>query len=261
MKSLHLPETIFGKEQNISLKNLNVLIGKNGSGKTMVCNHAAISMQGNEKNVYQYPPNFRKVMIDQVIHYRKPLHLKEDGSNLFCVAANMDLKTSEIGYFLNLGLFNKFCHDYLRLELIFKVIENQVVQLRINNYDKNLSESISNGQYKFMCLASILLSKTKNDVVFIENPETGLHPDLLGGIADLLFHAAKTKQIFITTHSDILLSAIGQNLDTANIIICERKDYQIIANCLSPEYIKDFMEHDGCLGQLWTSGQIGGNVF
>ena len=42
----------------------------------------------------------------------------------------------------------------------------------------------------------------------LNEPETSLHPDLLGPLGDLLVHAASRSQLWITTHSRPLAERI-----------------------------------------------------
>ena len=51
-------------------------------------------------------------------------------------------------------------------------------------------------------------------LVCIDEPELGLHPDMLPKIADLLISAAARTQLIVTTHSDILVDAMTDRILT-----------------------------------------------
>lgn len=64
---------------------------------------------------------------------------------------------------------------------------------------------LSDGTLRYLCLLAILCHPSPPPLVCIEEPELGLHPDVLPTIARLLKNAAQRTQLIVTTHSDILL--------------------------------------------------------
>ena len=66
---------------------------------------------------------------------------------------------------------------------------------------------LSDGSLKYLCLLAILLNPHPPPLVCIEEPETGMHPDLIPKIADLLVDASTRCQLVVTTHSDLLVDA------------------------------------------------------
>ena len=53
-------------------------------------------------------------------------------------------------------------------------------------------------------------------LVCIEEPELGLHPDVLPGLADLLREASERMQLIVTTDSHVLVDALS---DTPEAVI------------------------------------------
>ncbi len=60
---------------------------------------------------------------------------------------------------------------------------------------------LSDGTLRYLSLLAILCDPEPPPLILIEEPELGLHPDVLPTIADLLVQAAERTQIVVTTHS------------------------------------------------------------
>ena len=118
---------------------------------------------------------------------------------------------------------------------------------------------LSDGTLRYICLLAILLHPEPPPLVAIEEPELGLHPDVLPYIADLLVQASERTQLFVTTHSQMIVDALGRNAEqSGSVIVCERVDGTSRFERLDPEHLKEWL-HKYSLGQLWSMGEIGGN--
>ena len=71
-----------------------------------------------------------------------------------------------------------------------------------------------------------------------------------------MVEASARSQIFVTTHSDILVDALTDVPDA--IIVCEKIDGATQLRRLDANELKPWLEKYR-LGELWTSGEIGGN--
>lgn len=81
---------------------------------------------------------------------------------------------------------------------------------------------LSDGTLRYLCLLMILLHPTPPPLICIEEPELGLHPDILPTIAQLLIEASQKTQLIITTHSDALISALSEIPES--ILVCEQDE-------------------------------------
>ncbi|OOY26629.1 chromosome segregation protein SMC [Thioclava sp. L04-15] len=115
---------------------------------------------------------------------------------------------------------------------------------------------LSDGTLRYLCLLSILLHPNPPPLVCIEEPELGLHPDVIPTIAELLKAASEHCQLIITTHSDVLVDALTDQPEA--VIIASRCPTGTVLERLSAERLKPWLEKYR-LGQLWTRGEIGGN--
>ncbi len=65
---------------------------------------------------------------------------------------------------------------------------------------------LSDGMLRFLCLEAALLSPFLPLLVVIDEPEAGLHPQLLPIVADIIKTGAERTQVLVTTHSPDLLN-------------------------------------------------------
>ena len=115
---------------------------------------------------------------------------------------------------------------------------------------------LSDGTLRYLCLLAILCDPTPPPLICIEEPELGLHPDIIPKLADLLVEAAERTQLIVTTHSDILIDAMSEHPEA--VVVCEKHDGKTEMNRLNKKDLKEWLNKYS-LGDLWTRGHIGGN--
>ena len=114
---------------------------------------------------------------------------------------------------------------------------------------------LSDGTVRYLCLLAILLDPEPPPLICIEEPELGLHPDIIPKVADLLHEASQRTQLIITTHSDILVDALTE--EPESVLVCEKHEGQTSMRRLEADKLVVWLENYR-LGALWTSGQLGG---
>jgi predicted ATPase len=82
---------------------------------------------------------------------------------------------------------------------------------------------LSDGTLRYLCLLAALLSPRPPPLMALNEPETSLHPDLLEPLAELLAAAARTSQLWVTTHSEELAGHL-QRLTKAHPLRLAMKD-------------------------------------
>ncbi len=115
---------------------------------------------------------------------------------------------------------------------------------------------LSDGSLRYLCLLAILLDPEPPALVGIAEPELGIHPDLIPGLARLLADASTRCQLVVTTHSDILVDALSERPES--IVICEKNDGQTTMQRLDHSELAHWLEKYQGLGDLWTRGHLGG---
>ena len=114
---------------------------------------------------------------------------------------------------------------------------------------------LSDGTLRYLCLLAILCDPKPPPLICIEEPELGLHPDILPGLADLLRAASERTQLIVTTHSDILVDAMTETPEC--VIVCEKHEGQTEMKRLDAGELSVWLQKYR-LGQLWIDGQLGG---
>ena len=114
---------------------------------------------------------------------------------------------------------------------------------------------LSDGTLRYLCLLAILCHPDPGPLVCIEEPELGLHPDILPTLAELLKDAAKRTQLIVTTHSDILVDELTD--DPEAVLVASRDEKGTQLERLQADKLKPWLK-EYRLGKLWTRGEIGG---
>jgi predicted ATPase len=178
------------------------------------------------------------------------LFLEPDGSNLALVLNSLDRlgKLDQIE--------TEMRHFYEPFQRFKFFIEAQRVQLYVQESSGTLipASRLSDGTLRYLCLLAVLLHPSPPPLICLEEPETGLHPDILYHVARLLEDASARTQLIVTTHSEILLNYLRPE----DVVVCERDEQdQTAFRRLSADDLRIWLEKY-TLGELWRSGEIGG---
>ena len=180
--------------------------------------------------------------------------LLEDASNLGVLLSSL-LNQPDVKQ----GLLARLRNFYPSVEDVVASVSGGTVQLFF--HERGLRHSVpatrlSDGSLRYLCLLAVLCHPDPPPVVCIEEPELGLHPDVIPEVAKLLVEASSSSQIFVTTHSDILVDALTDFPET--VVVCEKSDGATQLRRLDAEELRPWIE-DYRLGELWTRGRFGGN--
>jgi predicted ATPase len=178
--------------------------------------------------------------------------LEEDASNLGLIL-NSFRRNSEVKRKLleALKLFNDNIEDF------DVIVQGGYIQVFFEENGFTIPATrLSDGTLRYLCLLAILLHPNPPPLICIEEPELGLHPDILPTLCDLLKEAAQKTQIIITTHSADLIDDLSDMPEA--VLVFDKYQGSTTVNRLSKEDLSEWlMEYK--LGQLWRSGELGGN--
>ena len=136
------------------------------------------------------------------------------------------------------------------------IVEGGSVQVFFTEGDFSIPATrLSDGTLRYLCLLAILCDPTPPPLICIEEPELGLHPDIIPSLAKHLVAASERTQLIVTTHSDILVDALSDCPES--VVICEKHDGATEMTRLNKDDMKVWLEKYR-LGQLWIEGQLGG---
>ncbi len=174
----------------------------------------------------------------------------------------------------NLGLvLNRLSRDYKvrermveALRRLYQDVSDFHVNIEFNTVQVFVQEQegkvtvpatrLSDGTIRYLSLLAILCDPEPPPVVCIEEPEIGLHPDILPGLAELLLEASERCQLIVTTHSEVLVDALTH--EPESVIVCDKEEGQTKLMRLNHADLEHWLGKYR-LGELWSSGEIGGN--
>jgi predicted ATPase len=177
--------------------------------------------------------------------------LEENGRNLGLVLNRLK-RNSETKNRL-LAMFKAIYEEARDFDVM---IEGGTVQIFVQEERFNVPATrLSDGTLRYLCLLAILYDPAPPPLICIDEPELGLHPDLINHIAEALQFASERTQLIVTTHSAALVDSFTE--DPGAILVCEKSDGCSGVRRLDAQQLKPWLEKYR-LGALWTSGEIGG---
>ncbi|MDC0711729.1 AAA family ATPase [Stigmatella sp. ncwal1] len=115
---------------------------------------------------------------------------------------------------------------------------------------------LSDGTVRWFSMLAVLLDPKPPRLVCIEEPELGLHPDLVPTLARLLKEASERMQLIVTTHSEVLINTLSDSPE--DILVCDREGGSTMMRRLDSGQLSEWLKTYR-LGQLWSKGVLGGN--
>lgn len=116
-------------------------------------------------------------------------------------------------------------------------------------------EGISDGTLRFLLMLSILCNPERSALICIDEPEVGLHPDMISILSSVMRQSTKEgTQLILATHSPMLLNMF----DLEHVWVIE-KDEQNRSQFLSKteeefdDWVDEFLP-----GKMWLQGLLGG---
>jgi predicted ATPase len=181
--------------------------------------------------------------------------------------ASLSESMSDLPLALN-GLEKTAAHDKIRLLLheLKETYRDYVTRILFGRVGLELVETpfelplpatrLSDGTLRFLALAAILHQPEPPALVCLEEPELGMHPDMIRIVAEMIVDASTRMQVIITTHSEHLLTALQDDFDA--LFAFDTGLAGSVVRRFSQEEFKNW-RNEHTLGELWTSGELGGN--
>lgn len=154
-------------------------------------------------------------------------------------------------------ILDTLCRLYEGITDYAVVVEGGTVQIFVVEGEVAIPATrLSDGTLRFLSLLAILCDPSPPSMVCIEEPELGLHPDMMPSLTDLLLEASDRCQLVVTTHSEVIVDALTETPEC--VVVCEKVEGQTKLLRLDNQELAHWLDKYR-LGELWTSGQIGGN--
>lgn len=117
------------------------------------------------------------------------------------------------------------------------------------------SYHLSDGTLRFICLATAMLQPQPPELMLIDEPELGLHPEALGILAELIKMRKAKTQFILSTQSP----TFADFFEPEDIVTVKRKAGATIFERLDNNSLKDWLEQYS-VGQLWCKNVIQGGT-
>lgn len=116
------------------------------------------------------------------------------------------------------------------------------------------AEDVSDGTIQSLAIL-VSLADPRNDLMFIEEPENSVHPWIVRQLANQLKKLSKQKQVFVTTHSPVILNLVSPE----DVWVCFKRDGETSIRRLieiGPELTHDWENGQGRLFDLLDLGIV-----
>lgn len=140
--------------------------------------------------------------------------------------------------------------------LSFPPAAEQRVQLGIRwaGLFKTISSAdLSDGTLRFLYLLTILCNPVPPPLIAIDEPETGLHPSMLGILAEVAREASRRTQVIFTTHSPEFLDTFEGEPPTTTVV--ELVDGESKLRTLDGDELSDWLKRF-TLGELFRTREL-----
>jgi len=218
-----------------------------------------IDMLIHNWRVFQFSDTSKESRIRQAGYIMDNKGLKSEGGNL--AAFLYSIKQKEPQYYDRIvnqirAIFPQFGDFELQP---LRLNENMIM---LNWYETNSDylfgpHQLSDGTLRFIALTTLLLQpeETRPSVIFIDEPELGLHPAAITALAGMVHTISPYCQVFLATQSAQLLNHFKPN----SIMVVERdrqKKYSVIKQ-LSEKELRVWLKKY-TLAELWDKNVLGG---
>jgi predicted ATPase len=207
-----------------------------------------------EPIVYQYFNTAENATIRGAVAYMSDKVLQPSGDNLVHILQhikhNHALEFDKIE-----GFLSAINPNFKSVEFI-QFGSKSVLALKEKHLARTvLAEHISDGTLRFLLLLAILYNPDRGKMICLDEPENGLHPDMINIIAEGVKYAAgQGTQVLVATHSPLMLNYF----EVSDLVVFEKdKDNETLVKTFTSD---DFEEEELALlsGNLWLNGKIGG---
>ncbi|MCU0496161.1 MAG: AAA family ATPase [Anaerolineae bacterium] len=186
---------------------------------------------------------------------QRPLRLKTDGSNLIAVLSALKENGDYADAYEQLTeALSAAFGDFKALQLPSRSYGNAELEWRFQNNWQFPAGLLSDGTLRFLGLAVLLNLPDPPALIALDEPEIGLHPEMLPLLAEMLKATSRRSTVFVATHSPELLSA--EAIESGDVVTVEKEAYETRLERPQAERLRLWLERY-TLGNLWMMGKLG----
>ncbi len=181
--------------------------------------------------------------------------LKTDGSNLAAVLFYLKRAHPDC--------FELICNHVRRVLPGFDQFDLQEFQGKVNlgwtseNVDKSFGAHLtSDGSLRLFALVTLLNlpSEMLPTIIFLDEPELGLHPTGVGLIGGMIKALSSRCQMVVATQSPLLINAF----DLDEVVVLEARRGATVASAVESHKYEDWLDEGYLPGDLWPKNLFGG---
>lgn len=217
------------QKDNLLPYRTNIIIGKNGTGKTQILTTLANSLSGytddmNSKSFPQGRPSFDKVMsisYSAFDTFKRPKYSNQDEtrvlfSYVYCGIQSengtLSLEQLRDNLYSSYETVKEKNRQEIWLEVLSQLFEqehsNIIEQIKQEKFD---SINLSSGQHIMICTITELIANIENEsIILFDEPEIHLHPNAIANLMrmfTLLLERFNSYAIF-STHSPLIIQEV-----------------------------------------------------
>lgn len=113
---------------------------------------------------------------------------------------------------------------------------------------------ISDGTLRYLCLLAILCNPNRGAFICIDEPEVGLHPDMIFNISNAIQEASEDSTMIIATHSENVLNSF--KIENLRVFEKDEGNSSIVKKYTEKDFEGWYQEFSP--GNMWRSGDLGG---
>jgi predicted ATPase len=177
-----------------------------------------------------------------------------DGSNLIQFLHTLYMENQIFKDDLDSALRAAFGDDFVRV--VFPPTAASRIQMKMNW--RHLTEAqptfvLSDGTLRYLYLLAVLMNPEPPPLIFIDEPEIGLHPSMLSLVAEAAVDASERTQVILTTHSPQFLDHFSDHGDVVSVMYLEEGQSRIrrLTNPILKKWLGKYK-----YGELMTSGEL-----
>lgn len=230
-------------------------IGKESSlpdqtNKTAKTIHALL----RQCSTYQFHDTSANASIHQRWDVSDAVYLRSDGGNLAAVL--LDLRENDVPRYRQLVRQIQRVFPTLEDFVLEPVAGKVLLRWKSKYSDKVFGAHLtSDGSLRLFCLMTLLSLPDERlpDMLFLDEPELGLHPHAITLVSEMLKRVAATRQVVIATQSPYMVNCF----DLENIIVAEAKDGATTLRNLPKEQYQQWLDDDYLLSDIWLKTPVG----
>lgn len=113
---------------------------------------------------------------------------------------------------------------------------------------------VSDGTLRYLCLLAILFNVKPGSVICIDEPEVGLHPDMILNVSKAIKEASEKATLIIVTHSTEILNYF--ELDEVRVFEKDEDNTTLVSSFNQSDFEGWYDEY--LPGKMWKAGDLGG---